>query len=45
MTRETRGILMGALIVVFAVAAWYLRDKPAPASGAAAPTVSVPDRK
>lgn len=44
MSRETRGMLMGALIVIFAVAAWYLRDKPATPPGAAGPAVSAPDR-
>jgi hypothetical protein len=38
-------MLMGALIVIFAVAAWYLREKPATAPGAAGAAISAPERK
>ena len=37
MSREIRGMLIGLLIVILAAAAYFLRDKPANAPGAAAP--------
>lgn len=45
MDRETRGILIGVCIVILAVAAWLLKDKPATAPGGAGPTIAAPDRK
>ena len=38
MSREVRGMLIGLLIVILAAAAYFLRDKPANAPGAAQPT-------
>jgi hypothetical protein len=37
-------MLMGALIVIMAFFAWYLRDKPATPPGALGPGVSAPGR-
>ena len=45
MDRETRGILIGVCIVILAVAAWFLKDKPATAPGGAGPTIAAPERK
>jgi len=45
MTREIRGMLIGVCIVILAVAAWFLRDKPAMAPGGASTTITAPERK
>lgn len=45
MTREVRGMLMGVCIVILAVAAWALRDKPATVPGGTGPTITTPDKK
>jgi hypothetical protein len=37
MSREVRGMLMGLCIVILAAGAYFLRDKPATAPGAAGP--------
>ena len=38
MSREVRGMLLGLCIVILAVAAYFLKDKPANTPGAATPT-------
>jgi hypothetical protein len=38
-------LLIGVCIVVLAVAAWTLRDKPATAPGGAGTTITAPDKK
>ncbi len=45
MDRETRGILIGVCIVILAVAAWLLKEKPATAPGGVGPTIAAPERK
>jgi len=45
MTREIRGMLMGVCIVILAIAAWALRDKPGAAPDGAGTTVAAPERK
>lgn len=37
MSREVRGMLMGLCIVILAAAAYFLKDRPASAPGAAGP--------
>jgi hypothetical protein len=45
MTRETRGMLIGVCIVILAIAAWLLREKPATAPGGTGATIAAPERK
>lgn len=45
MTREVRGMLMGACIVILAIAAWLLKEKPAPAPAGAGTTITAPEKK
>jgi hypothetical protein len=45
MTREVRGMLIGVCIVILAVAAWLLKEKPATAPGGAGAPVTAPERK
>lgn len=45
MTKEVRGMLIGACIVVLAFAAWYLEDKPRNAPGGAGTATTAPERK
>ncbi|CAN5310458.1 hypothetical protein BH10PSE6_BH10PSE6_58690 [soil metagenome] len=45
MTREIRGMLIGVCIVILAIAAWALRDKPATAPGGTGTTITAPERK
>jgi hypothetical protein len=45
MTREVRGMLIGVCIVLLAVAAWVLKEKPATAPGGAGTATTAPDRK
>ena len=37
MSRETRGMLIGLLIVILAAGAYFLKEKPAKTPGAAGP--------
>ena len=37
MSRETRGMLIGLCIVILALGAYFLKEKPASAPGAAGP--------
>ncbi len=43
MTKEVRGMLIGACIVVLAFAAYVFKEKPAP--GGAGTATTVPERK
>jgi hypothetical protein len=45
MTREIRGMLIGVCIVILAVAAWFLKEKPANPPGAAGTPVTAPEKK
>ena len=38
MSREVRGMLLGLCIVILAVAAYFLKERPASTSGGAGPT-------
>lgn len=45
MTPEIRGMLMGACIVILAIAAWVLKEKPAPTPAGAGTTITAPEKK
>jgi hypothetical protein len=45
MNKEIRGMLIGLCIVILAVAAWVLKEKPVNAPGGAATTTTAPDKK
>jgi hypothetical protein len=45
MTQEMRGILIGVCIVLLAVAAWFLKEKPRPVPTTPGPPIAAPDRK
>ena len=45
MNREIRGMLIGLCIVILAVAAWLLKEKPATAPDGAGTTTTATDRK
>lgn len=45
MDKEIRGMLIGLCIVILAVAAWILKEKPANAPGGTGPTTTVPDKR
>lgn len=45
MSKETRGILIGLCIVILAVAAYVLKDKPANAPGGGGATTAAPEKK
>jgi hypothetical protein len=45
MTREIRGMLIGACIVILAIAAWFLKEKPATAPGGTGAAVTAPEKK
>ena len=45
MTREVRGMLIGVCIVILAFAAWFLKEKSAPAPAGYGFGTSAPERK
>jgi hypothetical protein len=45
MTREIRGMLIGVCIVILAVAAWLLKEKPANAPAEVGTTTTAPEKK
>jgi hypothetical protein len=45
MNQEIRGMLIGLCIVILAVAAWVLKEKPVNAPGGAGTTTTAPDKK
>lgn len=45
MNREVRGMLIGLCIVILAVAAWLLKEKPVSAPSGAGTAITAPDRK
>lgn len=45
MTREIRGMLIGLCIVILAIAAWLLKEKPTNAPSGAAPMTTAPEKK
>ncbi len=46
MTPEIRGMLMGACIVMLAIAAWFLKETPTTnAPAGAGSTITAPERK
>ena len=45
MTPEIRGMLIGVCIVILAVAAWLLKDKPADAPGGSGAAVTSPEKR
>jgi len=44
MTREIRGMLIGVCIVILAVAAWLLKEKPVNAPGGAGTATTAPEK-
>jgi len=45
MTREIRGMLIGVCIVILAIAAWLLKEKPANTPGGAGTAVAAPEKR
>jgi hypothetical protein len=45
MTKEIRGMLIGLCIVILAVAAYFLKEKPVNAPGGGAATTMTPEKK
>ena len=45
MSREIRGMLIGVCIVILAVAAWLLKEKPVHAPGGADTATTAPEKK
>ena len=45
MTREIRGMLIGVCIVILAIAAWLLKEKPAEAPSGAGTATTATEKK